>query len=222
MKKLTNLPKKLMKNTSKIITLLSITLLVSCAQQKKISTNTIYVNSFKDELGNYLISEDKVSIGEEWIVFNGELKDFDFKTGQISIIEIEKENDSTYNTINIVEQYQDKNLIINDIWVLQKMENHTIKKSEYNKLPTLQFSISNNKVYGNDGCNNISGQFLYDDQGHIKIDNLMGTKMMCENMENPDKFHSLLSKTNHYKVKHNILTLFDLQSYELMSFKKID
>lgn len=211
-----------MKKFNLTIILFTAFAIFSCSQQQKISTKTIYVNSFKDELGNYLISDKKINIGEQWIAFNGVFNDFEFKPGQISIIEVEKENDSTYNTINIVDQYQDKNLIINDIWILHKIKNNTINKTEHIKIPTLQFSINNNKVYGNDGCNNLSGLFLYDEQGYIKIENLISTKMMCKNMEVSDKFNSLLTKADHYTVENNMLFLFDLQNNELMTFKKID
>ena len=86
----------------------------------------------------------------------------------------------------------------------------------------IQGHVYKNKIYGNDGCNNISGLFLYDQNGEIKIDKLMNTKMMCENMEFSNSFNQQLTEATHYNIKEKTLILFNKDNNPIMDFKKID
>ena len=85
-----------------------------------------------------------------------------------------------------------------------------IEKSDVKltKNPTMILDFDKNVISGNAGCNHYSGGFVV--KGNkIKIDNVVGTKMYCQNMKIEKEFFKNLATISSFNVKDNQFLLFN-------------
>ena len=130
----------------------------------------------------------------------------------------------TDNTLHTTTQFNGcaklvQPVLLNDIWVLEKLEGHPIGNA---KRPTMELRLSDFTVEGNAGCNGYKGQFsIVNDQ--INFDQRMiATRMYCEEHELEDVFLRAIAGQRYvYEVKSNQLIL-STEGQPLMVFKKAD
>ncbi len=110
----------------------------------------------------------------------------------------------------------DENL--NKKWKLEKIGNNSINPGEYNKVPILEFNLSEDKLSGNDGCNNIGGKIEVQGK-RIQFSPLLSTKMGC-NKKTIEKIiaEQISGKIVSYYFKDNMLYLY-LPDDSLLIFK---
>ncbi len=118
-------------------------------------------------------------------------------------------NENTSSTTNIA---------LLGSWNLSSLANTQITEDFPNKLPSLTFEPVTKKFTGNSGCNNIFGDFTTNNNS-LKFGNSASTKMFCEGVSET-KFTQALDKANSYKISNNVLTIYDSENKELMSFTK--
>ena len=109
---------------------------------------------------------------------------------------------------------------IHDIWVAIEINGNPIEKRE--KMPRLELNLNTMEVFGNNGCNSISGKITAVTEQKITFGPLISTRMMCEEMKVPDAFDQAMQKTVSYKHANLNLTFYDNQGKELMKFLKVD
>lgn len=110
---------------------------------------------------------------------------------------------------------------INEIWALYSLNGNKIEKENIKfTLPYLQFSVAKQKVYGNTGCNLLSGSFSIQDSS-ISFSKMATTKRACmdENLEQP--FLKALNAVNNFELANGEL-IFLNQSDTLMVFRKAE
>ena len=125
----------------------------------------------------------------------------------------------------ILQKKQDKRLVLNDIWVLEKLKGKTINRGSDNdqlKRPQLEIHVGEMKYTGTDGCNNIFGGIIELNEKTLRFGMGAGTRTMCQDMEVPDEFNRTLPEVSSYEVKDLKLHLLDADGNELMQFQKID
>lgn len=87
------------------------------------------------------------------------------------------------------------------------------------KKPTLNFE-GNLMVYGNDGCNNLTGEYEMKDNNGIAIgDKLASTRMFCEGVSD-FAFTKGLSEVTNYEITESAL-LFKKGDKVVMEFKQV-
>ena len=124
------------------------------------------------------------------------------------------------------------NISIYHQWELVNIKGENIDKNAMPKLVQITFNEEENRFFGSDGCNQVSGGFEIS-QNSLKFGPSMGTKMACMDMHIPDLFGQTLSKVNSFKTKkikngevlETTLELLDkdgqiLMLFELKSFSK--
>ncbi|MGV0923501.1 META domain-containing protein [Empedobacter tilapiae] len=84
-----------------------------------------------------------------------------------------------------------------------------------NQKPTLTFQ--NNKVSGNDGCNNLTGGYLAVGNS-LTVKNIATTRMACQGVDS-DAFGERFNNVNKYEIKDGKLILF-ANDVKTMVFKK--
>ncbi len=84
-----------------------------------------------------------------------------------------------------------------------------------NQKPTLTFQ--NNKVSGNDGCNNLSGAYLAVGNS-LTVKNIATTRMACQGVD-ADAFGERFNNVNKYEIQNGKLVLF-ANDVKTMVFKK--
>lgn len=77
---------------------------------------------------------------------------------------------------------------LNGKWVVSGLTGTVMSEDDFSKgLPELQFSLTENRISGHDGCNQFSGTFYaYGDK--LNVGQLAGTKMACPNMDKSQTF----------------------------------
>ena len=106
-------------------------------------------------------------------------------------------------------------------WTIEKIDGAAIDKKAGDNIPFMGFDTTSKRIYGNTGCNSLTGE-LKADNGKIDLDNMGCTRMMCANMTNERKVLDALGKVKGYEInaKGNLL-LTNAQGKEvILLFKK--
>ncbi|QOD59775.1 META domain-containing protein [Polaribacter haliotis] len=104
-------------------------------------------------------------------------------------------------------------------WTVSEI--HNITKEELTKTQKTPFiKFEEEKVSGNNGCNNYFSSINTIDEKTIKFSMFGETKMMCAEMKISDAFGSLLSKIDTYSVDKNTLTFFNSEGHKILVFTK--
>lgn len=108
-------------------------------------------------------------------------------------------------------------------WQLQYINPTSGKDINHYKIqkPYLNF-VNNSQVAGNNGCNNISGEYKADDRTiSFGTDKFGATRMFCENVDE-QAFLNALSKVNRYAVMDDGMKLvFSTDDEITLSFTKV-
>ncbi|MCE4564288.1 META domain-containing protein [Maribellus sp. CM-23] len=111
-------------------------------------------------------------------------------------------------------------VLLNDIWVAEWMEGQYLDNET--DLPRLEINSTKMEAAGTDGCNNLHGRISELTNTKLTFGVMAGTRMMCADMNIPDKFNQLLPKVRSYKISELKLSLFDEQGEVLMILRKVD
>ncbi len=109
--------------------------------------------------------------------------------------------------------------LLNDIWVLEKMYNSNYADN-IQKTIQLGFNSTENRFYGNDGCNQILGVLLNLNNSTLQFGEVSGTKMLCRNMEIPNQYLESLKEVRKYRIEDSYLHLINEHDSTILIFKK--
>ena len=86
----------------------------------------------------------------------------------------------------------------------------------------LGFNVADKQVYGNCGCNSLTGIWATNDgqPGSLLLDQVGVTRMMCPDMTTEDAILSALAEVKGFGIENDILTLTDAEGNELVELKK--
>jgi heat shock protein HslJ len=108
---------------------------------------------------------------------------------------------------------------LNDIWTLETIGNKN-PDAPVRKLPWIEFNLEKNKMYGYDGCNNLSSDIKVEGN-RIKFSVFAGTKTACPGNETEELFSSMLSgHIVDYYIANGRLTLILINETKLIFIKK--
>lgn len=207
----------------------------SCNTEK----NTVYwVNSVKANCTNgagemkcLMVYKGDSNDTPQWELFYTEIEGFIWEPGYFQKIEIKEEHldknnlpaDASgikYSLVNVIEKQKDNRFDLNAKWILHSIQGNLISSGIL--LPTMEFRISEMRVFGTNGCNNYSGSIENITSDTITFGPMMSTKMMCMEMAVPDSFDQALFNSLNYKVDNQFLKFTDGNGIETLSFKKED
>lgn len=87
--------------------------------------------------------------------------------------------------------------------------------------PGLDIQVDEMKYTGNDGCNSLMGGIIEVDDKLLAFGLAAGTRRMCKEMDLPDQFNRTLAQVKSYKIKNQMLKLYEENGKELMRIKSI-
>ncbi len=194
----------------KLITLLLLPLFfISCEDEK-----TVFVADHYGVNQSFLIKEKQ---NEEWVEHAAKIEGFDYQEGytyQIKVKIEKQDNDSLKYTLVSVEaktktDYLEKQAVIKaqleknwEVVQLTSFDNKTGK--------TPYFTIKNERITGNTGCNDFEGNFIIKTDEMFNIERLNATKKYCKPfMELESAFMGILSKATQFKLVDNTLSFLD-------------
>ncbi len=91
-------------------------------------------------------------------------------------------------------------------WVVTQMKGIPVQLSGSRRDAFINFNINEKKFSGNGGCNQINGNYILDKK-EIKFENVISTKMSCEDIAFENTFLDLLSKVDRFEQKGDDLHL---------------
>jgi len=106
---------------------------------------------------------------------------------------------------------------LHDIWALKQVDG--VKAAPEQVTAYLEFNLTTNKVYGNTGCNSLSGEIKVEGDS-IKLLNLAVTEMFCVGFKNEQEYLYRLQNPMKYSLNGLELTLISNQS--VLIFQKVD
>ncbi|TNE70901.1 META domain-containing protein [bacterium] len=72
---------------------------------------------------------------------------------------------------------------------------------------TIEFSVTENSVFGFSGCNTFRGSYKTGEGNRIELSQLASTKRACLDMEMESRFLEMLQKVDNYSIKDSVLSL---------------
>ena len=112
------------------------------------------------------------------------------------------------------------NIGLHDIWVLESVSGKGLKMKH--ETPRLEIYVTEKRVSGFDGCNEIYGDIVSLDSTSLKFGDIASTLTYCQEMEVPQVFNNAISLTRSYSIAKMRLHLFDEDGNELMVLRKVD
>ncbi len=193
----------------------------SCTTVKK----TMWVSGFKTncDIGAgktqcLVVEKSGNPNGNKWQTFYAPIEGFEYKPGIMQKIrvkeqKIDKANQAQdasnirYTLIKVEDSKPDTRAALAGGWYPVQMNGNTVEKSNY--MPSLNFDMIDNAVYGTDGCNNYRAQIDQMSLSVLKLKPAAGTKKACPDMTTANVFNSALASVVKYQVNGNELKLID-------------
>lgn len=99
------------------------------------------------------------------------------------------------------------NELVEKYWKLYEIMGEPIKEGDLVKDAHLRFKVIGSRVFGNGGCNELSGTYKVSDGNRIEFSQLVSTMMMCPNMEIEGKLKEVLEMADNYYAQNDTLVL---------------
>jgi len=209
-------------------------LFMSC--EPNINEQIIWVNSAKVDcvgVGPMQCFQVKNTESEPWSNFYQDIAGFDFEPGYIYKLKVSvktldldelpaDKSSLEYRLVEVLSKEVDPILPLNDIWVLTEIEGVEAINVNSGELPNLEINTRTMSIMGSDGCNQYRGKIKVLSRDKIVFGPIMGTKKACPDMTISDKFNTILGSVASFKKERLKLILYDENTKELLSFKKVD
>src|SRR5215216_2357531 len=91
-------------------------------------------------------------------------------------------------------------------WVLTEMKGVPVQLSGGRRDAYINFAVSEKRFSGNGGCNQINGNYSLE-KNNIQFNEVVSTKMSCEDMAFENTFLDLLKRVDRFERKGNDLVL---------------
>lgn len=111
---------------------------------------------------------------------------------------------------------------LHNIWAIEEAYGEKYSEGMTPKFPTLEINLTENKVMGNDGCNQFFGGIEQVNADAITIGPLASTKMYCINAEFSDQVLKVLNEQKSYTISGGKLTLKNGNGDVIALFKPVD
>lgn len=168
-----------------------------------------------------------------WQLFYNSIKGFEFEEGYIYkliVREIEQPKNevpadfssTTYELVEIVEKNFDNSLKLNDIWALISVNGEKINLKDLGRNPQLELNLKENRVMGNNGCNNFTGEIKIVNSKYLEFEKVAETRMACPNMKLSNQINNSIQQVKAYQLNNLQLVLYNSNGKELLRYKKID
>ncbi|MDT0293949.1 DUF4377 domain-containing protein [Mesonia ostreae] len=204
----------------------------------KTTTNTYWVNSYKKECSGgagkmqcLLVSKSENLKDASWEFFYEPIADFTFKPAYFQQIKVEETSldlksvpaDASsiqYRLLETLKEEKDMSYALHDIWVVENMNENAIAKGTDH--PRLEINLTKMKIYGNDSCNELSGEITKFTEDKISFENIALTRKMCRDMKIPNTFKRALLSVRRYHRENLKLRFYDEKDNEVLQLQKTD
>lgn len=110
-------------------------------------------------------------------------------------------------------------LLFDRKWILTELNGKPIVKSDDEAAQEAFLQFETGRVFGNSGCNSLTGEFALTMSNIINFDKVASTRMMCADMKVEDAFLEVLSSDLTYTLEDNELNFLDGGGTNVAKFK---
>ena len=217
--------------------LFTILFLASC-QPKNEEIHTYWVNSYKvpcqgvAPMECLLIQKNEEIDPKAWTYFYSSIEGFEFESlylTKLKVREITKDINETpadassidYELVEVLSKELDSRYRINDIWVLTALDEKPIEIPEGAEAPYIEVNLKEQRIMGNDGCNEFSGPIDLLTPTSIQLGNLVQTEMACMSIDYAYPFMQALQSAHRFTIGEGTLVMME-EGKERLRFKKVD
>ena len=194
-------------------------------------TSTIWVSSYSGNCSgagganNFLLTQEgENQPTENWDCFYQTIEGFTFQAGYICKLKVEQimvEGLPELKLITVLSKQRNPAYFkIYDIWATTHLNGKVLDISATR--PNMEINLSTMKVLGIGMCNQYFGKIESYTRSTIKFGTIAGTEMMCPEIHKERAFLKALSETVTFKIKGQILFLYNSSNTELLRFQKVD
>ena len=115
-----------------------------------------------------------------------------------------------------------KNIRLHDIWALEMIQGKKVDANLTHQTPYIEIHVRNKKIYGNNGCTEISGNVVFLDNEQIEFSAFSIKEKECIKMEISNQFQALMKKVKYYQLDGLKLFFLNKKKKEILKFKKVD
>ena len=92
------------------------------------------------------------------------------------------------------------NTLMDGKWYFYSYGNNKVAGFPEEEWPYVELNTNSGSLTGNAGCNQITGQFTFNNTGSIQFERLASTRMMCPNMGLEDALGQTLPNVKRYDI----------------------
>ena len=168
----------------------------------------------------------------EWQYFYSQIEGFKFTPGvmkKITVVKTGKENvpaDASKFYYTLKEVVETKDMVkastkLNDIWALNTLMGKSYQDYDGER-PSFEFTLAENRIGGNSGCNNYFGEVTTMSDSEIVFGTIGATKKACVAETAENDFFAMLDAVRGYNIENMILTFFNEDGETIAEFQKVD
>lgn len=124
---------------------------------------------------------------------------------------------------NQEKKYQEKGnaQLTETYWKLVEIFGQKIEPTQNPKEAHIILKIENNRVVGNSGCNNFTGEYEILANKRIRFSKVASTKMMCLNMEIENNMFKIFDEVANYEISGDVLVLSKSERVVIAKFEAV-
>lgn len=109
-------------------------------------------------------------------------------------------------------------------WYLVKAGTNQITEPVDGQWPHIEFNTIDATISGNVGCNQLMGNFTYNNKGDLKFERVASTRMMCPDMTVEDEVNRALPQVRHYTFNRvtSVMAMTGEKGDTLLKFMRIN
>lgn len=206
--------------------ILAVVLAFAISSCKTDNSEVIWVSGYKqldlseEDPNEFMTVSKSADLAEQnWERLDSEIEGLSFQEGYLQKIKVSKnEETSNYVFVKELEKTEDGRLALDGGWILESLNGEAI--GEGVSVPTINFNLYNNTVYGSGGCNTFSSTIERVTTDGLKIGNAAATLMACAHDNVEDAYFQSLYLIDAYKVEDTYLVFFNAEGEEILKFSK--
>jgi heat shock protein HslJ len=172
---------------------------------------------------------------EDWQLFYDSIEGFAYEPGyryELRVREIEKPANQTpadassisYTLEEMVSKTLDGGLRLHDIWALSSVDGIPYEPEDNpdTKHPILEINLTEQRVMGNDGCNNFSGGMTTAGDDGLQFNQMASTRMACPDQTLSNRLIAALQEVRSYQLEGLELQLRNAREQVVLTYRKVD
>ncbi|TXF90087.1 DUF4377 domain-containing protein [Neolewinella aurantiaca] len=172
----------------------------------------------------------------EWELLYSGIEGFDYETGYVYQLKVSETrlppaqvpadaSSIKYTLVEIVDKRPDPKTRLHDIWALEAINGEDVDFDNAQapaQRPTLEINLTEQRVFGTDGCNDFSGSLTSVTDTELRMGALAATRKACIRPVVPGLVNAAMQEVTGYELDGLKLSLTNDAGREVLRYRKVD